>query len=118
VESAVRNAGLFALGHMHGVNTSLPGEMDDLQVAQALMHTCYQMYQRTPTGLAPEIVFFRQLGQSQADFPKQHSPDVGGADFYIKHQVILPPYPAARARRPLFFAEFRAVCVDVDSAGD
>eukprot|EP00884_Botryococcus_braunii_P010869 jgi/Botrbrau1/19784/Bobra.0124s0032.1 len=78
--------GLFALGHLHGANTSLPGETDDLEVAKALMHTCYQMYQRTPTGLAPEIVFFRQNAHGQADFPKQHAPDIGGADFYIKQQ--------------------------------
>ena len=30
----------------------------DLQTAKALTYTCYQMYARMPTGLAPEIVHF------------------------------------------------------------
>lgn len=43
--------------------------MSDLELAENLMHTCYEMYRQTPTGLAPEIVFF--LGQEK-DFPKAH----------------------------------------------
>jgi hypothetical protein len=77
--------GLFALGHLHGANTSVGGEMDDLEVARHLMRTCYEMYRRTPTGLAPEIVFFHN--SATIDFPKQHAEDVGGGDFNIKPQV-------------------------------
>jgi hypothetical protein len=43
--------------------------MGDLELAENLMHTCYEMYRQTPTGLAPEIVFF--LGMER-DFPKVH----------------------------------------------
>jgi Glycosyl hydrolase family 47 len=43
--------------------------MGDLELAENLMHTCYEMYRQTPTGLAPEIVFF--LG-GEKDFPKGH----------------------------------------------
>lgn len=43
--------------------------MSDLELAENLMHTCYEMYRQTPTGLAPEIVFF--LGPEK-DFPKAH----------------------------------------------
>ena len=38
------------------------------------------------TGLAPEIVFFR-TAPGALDFPKAHSPDVGGADLHVKQQV-------------------------------
>jgi hypothetical protein len=31
----------------------------DLSVAKALMHTCYEMYRRTASGIAPEYVNFR-----------------------------------------------------------
>ena len=74
------------MGHLHGVNTGLAGEPDDLATAKDLMRTCYEMYARTPTGLASEIVFFETHGDG-ADFPKQHAHDVGGGDFTIKPQV-------------------------------
>ena len=45
--------GTLALGHMHG----LPSWHMDL--AKELTETCWQMYARMETGLAPEIVFFR-----------------------------------------------------------
>lgn len=32
--------------------------LSDLQLAEDLVRTCYEMYRRTPTGLAPEIVHF------------------------------------------------------------
>lgn len=78
--------GVFALGHLHGVNTAGPKEPDDLEVARLLMLTCYEMYRRMPTGLSPEIVFFVQHDQGD-DYPKQHHMDVGGGDFVVKLQV-------------------------------
>ena len=78
-------AGLLALGHMHGVNTGRSGEPDDLAIAKDLMRTCYEMYARTPTGLAPEIVYF--VERDGSEFPKQHEHDVGGGDFTVKPQV-------------------------------
>ena len=79
-------AGLLALGHMHGVNTGKSGQPDDLAVARELMRTCYEMYARTPTGLAPEIVHFVQR-DGGSEFPKQHDKDVGGGDFTVTAQV-------------------------------
>ncbi len=46
--------GLLALGTLHG----LP--LQHLQLAEELLYTCWQMYERMPTGLSPEIVYFNQ----------------------------------------------------------
>lgn len=58
--------GLLALGALHGLDTRRPGASPpdalDLDVARDLMATCYAMYRRTPTGLAPEIVHFNERG--------------------------------------------------------
>ena len=70
---------------MHGVNTGVAGEPDDLAIAKELMRTCYEMYARTPAGLAPEIVHFVQRDGSE--FPKQHELDTGGGDFTVKPNV-------------------------------
>jgi len=45
----------------------------DLTLAKAIAYTCYQMYARQPTGIAPEFVTFRQGADMQA----------GHANFYI-----------------------------------
>ena len=86
VSPCIRAAGLLALGHMHGVNTGRSGQPDDLAIARELMRTCYEMYARTPTGLAPEIVHFVQR-DGGSEFPKQHEHDVGGGDFTVTPQV-------------------------------
>lgn len=44
--------GTLALGAHHG----LPAE--HMELAQALMDTCYQMYRQMETGLSPEIAHF------------------------------------------------------------
>ncbi|CAM9931533.1 unnamed protein product, partial [Hapterophycus canaliculatus] len=48
--------GTLALGYLQGA----AGREDEkhLNLARELMETCFQMYQRTETGLAPEIVHF------------------------------------------------------------
>ena len=84
----VFHAGLLALGHFHGLNTGAKNEPNDLEVAQDLMLTCYEMYRRIPAGLSPEIVFFIQHDQGE-DYPKQHQMDVGGGDFMVKQQASL-----------------------------
>lgn len=71
---------------MHGVNTGAAGEEDDLAIAKQLMRTCYEMYARSPSGLAPEIVHFTQHNGDN-EYPKAHAHDVGGGDFTIKPQV-------------------------------
>lgn len=77
--------GVLALGHFHGVNTGGQYEPNDLEIAEELMQTCYEMYRRIPTGLSPEIVFFTQHDKGD-DYPKQHHMDVGGGDFMVKQQ--------------------------------
>ena len=77
---------MLALGHLHGVNTGSRYEPNDLEVAEELMLTCYEMYRRIPTGLSPEIVFFTQHDKGD-DYPKQHHMDVGGGNFMVKQQV-------------------------------
>ncbi|KJE94527.1 mannosidase [Capsaspora owczarzaki ATCC 30864] len=44
--------GVLALGHVNGFPAS------HLEVAKELLYTCWQMYEKMPTGLAPEIAFF------------------------------------------------------------
>lgn len=78
--------GLLALGWLHGVNTGAPDQPTDLELAEAMAVTCYEMYRQTPIGLAPEIVFFKVAGED-AGYPKQHIDDVGNGDFIIKPAV-------------------------------
>jgi hypothetical protein len=65
-------------------------QLDDLAVASELMATCYELYRRSPAGLAPEIAFFVP---SRPPHPKAHLADVGGGDFHIKSQVERCPPP-------------------------
>jgi hypothetical protein len=62
--------GMLGLGHSVLHNES------HLQLAKELMHTCYQMYVRNPTGLGPEIARF----------------DVGYGDFrnFASHYILRP----------------------------
>ncbi|CAN0098650.1 unnamed protein product, partial [Ectocarpus sp. 12 AP-2014] len=48
--------GTLALGQLRGAAAEGDGH---LALARELMETCYQMYERTGTGLAPEIVHFK-----------------------------------------------------------
>ena len=77
------------MGHLHGVETGEAGELPEIELAEALMQTCYEMYRRVPAGLSPEIVFFTQHEEG-SDYPKQHMADVGGGDFIVKPAVSLP----------------------------
>ena len=57
--------GLLALGHVNGVEFDRPtlmnmGLSNHLELAEALLHTCYKMYSTQPLGLAPEIVHFNK----------------------------------------------------------
>lgn len=59
-------AGSFALGATEGLPLSVARKSptwgaqqeEDMRLARELMRTCYEMYAVTPTGLAPEIVWF------------------------------------------------------------
>lgn len=65
--------GLWALGaytNPHGLNS--PKAQRDLTYGKAITYTCYQMYARFPTGLAPEIARFDGNPQDQ-DFSPQVS---------------------------------------------
>lgn len=67
--------------------------MPDLQLAAELALTCYELYRRTPAGLAPEIAHFANNSDLQ-DFPNRHVHDVGHGDFSIKpkdaHNLLRP----------------------------
>ena len=59
-------AGLLALGDLHGVSTQRnASDTPDLELAAELARTCYELYRRVPSGLAPEIVHFH-MGAGQA----------------------------------------------------
>ena len=67
--------GMLALGAYSAAGT--PGEAQaqrDLTNAKALAYTCYQMYERMATGIAPEYVVFPGGRDLEA---------AGGAPFYI-----------------------------------
>lgn len=52
--------GMLALGYQHGM------PRDHINIAEGLLYTCYQMYERTITGLSPEEVYFsvEEVGKS------------------------------------------------------
>ncbi len=54
-------AGSLALGAENG----LPE--DHYDIGQRLMDTCHEMYQRMPTGLSPEIVYFNVVPSGSED---------------------------------------------------
>ena len=53
--------GTLALGYQNG----LPD--DHLDLAKELTRTCYEMYNRMPTKLSPEIVYFNQAQGTEED---------------------------------------------------
>lgn len=53
--------GTLALGHLNGLPKS------HFTLAKDLMKTCYEMYNKMPTKLSPEIVFFNQAQNSKDD---------------------------------------------------
>lgn len=69
------------------METAQEGEPSDLKVAEDLMRTCYEMYRRTQTGLAPEIAFFKSK-EAIHGFPSVDG-TAGGGDFVVKRNVIL-----------------------------
>ncbi|EWC43921.1 hypothetical protein DRE_01273 [Drechslerella stenobrocha 248] len=58
-----------------------PREEEDLNLARELMYSCYQMYNTTVTGLAPEIVFFN-------------------TDENTKEDILIKPQDAHNLQRP------------------
>ena len=57
---------ILALGAHNGLPSS------HMELAEEVLYTCWQMYERMPTGLSPEIVYFNQ------------NPGVGGEDIIVK----------------------------------
>lgn len=53
---------VLALGYLQGCPQA------HLSLAKDLMHTCYLLYKQSPSGLAPEAVYFNQGNEAQADF--------------------------------------------------
>ena len=54
-------AGNLVLGYHNGLS------QDHLHLGKQLMETCYQMYDRMPTGLSPEIAYFNTQGGGSDD---------------------------------------------------
>jgi hypothetical protein len=65
-------------------------EEQDLTLAKELMHTCYQMYAVTETGLAPEIVYFN------TEAPPADTEEV--IDY--KKDIVIKPQDAHNLQRP------------------
>lgn len=70
--------GMFALGATEGLPINIARrrswtalQEDDFQLAMELTRTCYELYAKSPSGLASEIVYFH----TEPDSPK---------DFYVK----------------------------------
>src|SRR5690606_25751484 len=61
---------------------------EDLRIARELTHTCYQMYNVTKTGLAPEIAYFNT---------QESSNDVRGD---MSRDIIIKPQDAHNLQRP------------------
>jgi hypothetical protein len=89
--------GVLALGDLHGVDTRRPGasppDAPDLEVAAELAATCYALYARTPTGLAPEIAHFAPHAGGAGHYAAAAGA-VGGGDFGVKpadaHALLRP----------------------------
>lgn len=91
--------GNLALGATEGLSISQislkPKDKDDLELGAALTNTCYEMYNVTATGLAPEIAYFERetVGDQLAHklLNQQHS---YGADIVIRpsdaHNLLRP----------------------------
>ncbi|ONH66656.1 Mannosyl-oligosaccharide 1,2-alpha-mannosidase [Cyberlindnera fabianii] len=68
--------GLFALGATEGLTLEQARKSsqwnqlkeEDMMLAKDITHTCWQMYERTATGLSPEIVVFNTHDTSTEDF--------------------------------------------------
>lgn len=54
--------GLFALSARHDLGNKL------LDFGKELTETCYQIYQKMPTGLSPEITYFNMADNTDEDF--------------------------------------------------
>ncbi|TGZ84482.1 family 47 glycosyl hydrolase [Ascodesmis nigricans] len=63
---------------------------EDLHLAKELMHTCYNMYAVTKTGLAPEIVYFN------TEHPEPREEDVMDPS----QDIIIKPRDAHNLQRP------------------
>jgi len=71
-------AGMFALGAVESP-PEYTGKKEDMDIAQGLAETCFQLYQRSPSGVAPEIATFMQ-----------GSPDFKVADGYEASNFLRP----------------------------
>ncbi|CAI4044035.1 hypothetical protein SKDZ_10G3260 [Saccharomyces kudriavzevii ZP591] len=81
--------GLLASGATEGLSVNearvrpffslFPDRQNDWFLAKELTHTCYQMYNQTPSGLAPEIVVFNEGNTEQNGWWQSSS-----GDFFVK----------------------------------
>jgi hypothetical protein len=98
-EARTSGAGAGAVGSGAFNSTAVRLRQRDITLAERLGQTCYQMYARTATGLAPEISYFTaDLRPPQQQQQQQQPPTLlsapGGEDLYIKdgdeHNLLRP----------------------------
>jgi hypothetical protein len=67
--------------------------LQDLELAEELAKTCYEMYEVTQTGLAPEIAYFNLYAENVAV-------EGGKADSMYKHDIRIKPADRHNLLRP------------------
>ena len=86
--------GTLALGAAtdpYGIES--PRAKRDLQTARALAYTCHEAYARTPTGLSPEIVKFKEGSDMYVETRDSHyllRPEAVES-FFVLHQITGDP---------------------------
>ncbi|KAG0624964.1 hypothetical protein M758_2G017100 [Ceratodon purpureus] len=94
-------AGNLALGATRGLTIREAMEkgllsvsdLEDLKLAEELGRTCYEMYNVTATGLAPEIAYFNI-------YKENHDVEGGKADSFYKHDIRIKPADRHNLLRP------------------
>ncbi|XP_068665535.1 mannosyl-oligosaccharide 1,2-alpha-mannosidase MNS3 isoform X2 [Aristolochia californica] len=94
--------GTLALGATKGIKKKKAMEenlltfedLDNLNLAEDLAHTCFEMYAVTATGLAPEIAYFHVEGPSEEGF------DGGNKSSEYMNDIIIKPLDRHNLLRP------------------
>lgn len=94
-------AGNLALGATRGLTKQeamakdllSESALQDLELAEELAKTCYEMYEVTQTGLAPEIAYFNLYAENVAV-------EGGKADSMYKHDIRIRPADRHNLLRP------------------
>eukprot|EP00798_Chlamydomonas_sp_ICE-L_P014757 gene14757-20806_t len=89
--------GMLTLGHLNGINTASDPENDDddLMVAVRLMRACYDLYYRSPSGVAYDSAMFNAMYPSPPPVPPfpPRPPTVPPQPPRIPLYPTRPPWP-------------------------